>query len=394
VRGLPRQYWLLWSGMLVNRVGGFVLLYLSLYLTEARDLGYALAGLIVGGYGVGGAVGTLLGGVLADRWGRRRTLLLAHFAATGCLAVLTASSWLPALAALTVLLGVFHSMPAPAFVAAIVDVVPDADRPRAFNLQVWAFNLGVSVASLVAPLLAQFGYTLMFALDAFATLVTGFLLFFWVRETKPALATHAHGGLLAPLTDRYFMPFVGLTLLLAILGAQVTTILPLSMRDDGLDKAQYGLVTAYGTALIVLGQLFVPRLIRRWRNGPVLAFANALLALGFAAVAGAGSLAGYLVAATVWTAGSMLAAPPNATVIAELSPAELRARYQGVFFLAFPAANFIAPALGGVGLAHFGDSYWLLCGAVGAVAMLGHLLISPARERRLARQREREPAYS
>jgi hypothetical protein len=30
---------------------------------------------------------------------------------------------------------------------AIVDVVPEADWPRAFNLQVWAFNLGIAVAS-------------------------------------------------------------------------------------------------------------------------------------------------------------------------------------------------------------------------------------------------------
>ena len=37
-------------------------------------------------------------------------------------------------------------------------------------------------------------------------------------------------------------------------------------------------------------------------------------------------LPAYLAAAAVWTVGSMLAAPPNAEVIAELAPAELRAR--------------------------------------------------------------------
>ena len=32
IGGLPRLYWYLWTGMLMNRVGGFVALVLSLYL--------------------------------------------------------------------------------------------------------------------------------------------------------------------------------------------------------------------------------------------------------------------------------------------------------------------------------------------------------------------------
>ena len=46
-------------------------------------------------------------------------------------------------------------MPSPAFVAAIVDVVPAERRSRAFNLQFWAFNLGMAVASLLAGVLAE-----------------------------------------------------------------------------------------------------------------------------------------------------------------------------------------------------------------------------------------------
>jgi hypothetical protein len=35
-------------------------------------------------------------------------------------------------------------MPGPAFVAAIIDLVPAERRSRAFNLQFWAFNLGAA----------------------------------------------------------------------------------------------------------------------------------------------------------------------------------------------------------------------------------------------------------
>ena len=34
--GLPRAFWILFAGTLINRTGGFVLIFLAIYLTEAR----------------------------------------------------------------------------------------------------------------------------------------------------------------------------------------------------------------------------------------------------------------------------------------------------------------------------------------------------------------------
>jgi MFS family permease len=389
IGGLPTTYWYLWTGMFINRVGGFVALFLSLYLTGPRGLSTALAGLVVAAYGVGGVAGVLLGGVLADRWGRRPTLLLAHFGAATIMVGFTLSHAVSAIAGCAVLLGAAHAMPGPAFVAAIVDVVPEPDRTRAFNLQFWAFNLGLAAASLLAGALAEVSFTLLFAVDAGGTLVTALLILWKVRETRPVheqprQERPATGGLRTPLTDRVFLSFVGLTLLLAILSTQMSTMLPLAMRADHLRPSTYGFITAYAGTLIVLGQLFVPKLIGAWRKATVLAGANVLLGIGYGCVAGVDGLAGYVVAATIWTAGSMLAAPPNAAVIAELSPAALRGRYQSVFFLTFPAAGFIAPAAGGVSLQYLGNWHWVICGALGVAAGAGHLLIGPARERRIA----------
>jgi predicted MFS family arabinose efflux permease len=56
---------------------GFAVLFLWLYLTGPRHLSPSAAGVVVGGYGVGATVDTLLGDLLAGGWGRRRTLLSA-----------------------------------------------------------------------------------------------------------------------------------------------------------------------------------------------------------------------------------------------------------------------------------------------------------------------------
>jgi MFS family permease len=390
MRGLPATFWYLWAGILVNRVGGFAVMFLSLYLTGPRHLTPAVAGAVVGTFGIGGAAGTLLGGVLADRWGRRRTMLLGFGAGGAAMLALGFVPVLPLIAVLTALVGVFTTMTGPAEVAAIVDVVPEPDRTRAFNLQFWAFNLGTAAASLIAGLVAQVSFTLLFVIDGSATLVAAFVIFVKVPESLPAVHPEKprDHGLRTVLTDRIFLIFVGLTLIQAVLYTQSSTILPLSMKADHLPPAAYGLVISLGALMIVLGQLFVPALIARHRKGSVLASATALLAVGCGLVAFVDALPGYLVAGFIWTLGEMLAAPPNASVIAELARPTIRGRYQAVFFLTFSLAAFLAPALGGLSFQTFGRWHWLLCLALGLAAAAGHLAASGPRERRVARARE------
>ncbi|WP_436526057.1 MFS transporter [Actinoplanes sp. HUAS TT8] len=362
------------------------MLYLSLYLTAERGAGVALAGLVVGTYGIGGIFGTLTGGVLTDRWGRRPTLLWSHLACSAVLVAIAFSTALPVIAGLCLLLGLTQAMPGPAFVAAITDVVPAGSRLRAFNLQFWAFNLGTAGASLLAGVLARWSYLGLFLLDAASTLITTVIIAWKVPETLGRVAPAKGGspGLRTVFADRIFLAFVGLTILQALLNVQTNTIVPLAMHDDGLGPGDYGLVTALGGALIVVGQLFVPGIIDGRRKDRVLALSMVVMAGGFAMLVAADSLAVYLTAATVWTVGGMLAAPPNAAINSELAPPLLRGRYQAVFFLSFPAASFVAPALGGAGLEFFGSWHWLVVGAVGLLGAGLHLVAGPARERRVA----------
>ena len=69
--GLPRVFWWLWTGSLINRIGGFVVPFMALYLTRERALSPAAAGLVVSTYGLGSALGALAGLLLLARaWAR------------------------------------------------------------------------------------------------------------------------------------------------------------------------------------------------------------------------------------------------------------------------------------------------------------------------------------
>src|SRR5579863_2651422 len=77
---LPRAAWVLFFGTFLNKFGTFVVPFLAIYMTR---LGYspAQAGLPIAAYGIGTLGACLLGGSLADRLGRRKTIVLSMFSA-------------------------------------------------------------------------------------------------------------------------------------------------------------------------------------------------------------------------------------------------------------------------------------------------------------------------
>lgn len=391
--GLPATFWYLWTGTLINRLGSFVLVFLAIYLTTVRGFSEFDAGLVLGLWGAGGAVGTTVGGILADRWGRRPTLLIAHLGAATMMLALGFARELWTVAAGALLLGMFAEAARPAFAAMMTDVVPERDRLRAFSLNYWAINLGFACAAVLAGLAAQVDYLLLFVVNTAATLATAAIVFVKVRETRPVHAHQAHqptgtsrgGGMRDVLADRVFLGFVALNVLVALVFLQHISMLPIAMGQDGLSPATYGSVIALNGVLIVVGQLLIPRLIRGRGRSHVLALAAVIMGVGFGLTAFAHAAWLYAGTVLIWTLGEMLSSPSNATLIAELSPAALRGRYQGVFSLSWQVAGFTAPIAGGFVREQFGNAaLWLGCAAIGGVVAIAQLASGPARERRAA----------
>jgi MFS family permease len=71
---LPRPFWFLWIGTLINRFGYFVIPLLTLYLVRQQGFDPTTAGAVVSAFGAGSLVNQPLGGWLTDRVGRRPTL--------------------------------------------------------------------------------------------------------------------------------------------------------------------------------------------------------------------------------------------------------------------------------------------------------------------------------
>ena len=241
-RGLPHAFWVLFAGTLVNRVGGFVLIFLAIYLTEVRGLTPTQAGAIISAYGLGAIGGGPLGGALSDRIGRRPTLvasLIAGGASMLVLGLVTRTLSLTIAAAAT---GCFTKCiaqwcPRPSPTSSATPIV------RAYGLIYWAVNVGASVASLLGGLIATRSYRALFVADAATTLLFGAILWAALPETRPPRSSPhagARGATRTILGDRLFVAVCALTVAFSTVFFQSFVALPIDVRAHGIFSSGYG----------------------------------------------------------------------------------------------------------------------------------------------------------
>jgi MFS family permease len=376
--GLPRPFWALLVGTFITKAGSFVMPLLFVYLTQSRGLALPVAGAITSLYGAGSLFGALLGGVLADRLGRRFTMLLSLVVGAAFLLVLGLATEVWQLALATFLTGFTADAYRPASQALVADIVPVPLRMKAFGLQYWAINLGFAFASVIGGYMATRSFGALFIGDAATTIVLALIVWRTIPETRPAFSADAKkaqaGSLFTPFTDARYAPFLLLNFLLAILFFQHLSALPDDMKTKGLTTEEFGWTMATNGVLIVLLQPFAIRWAEGYTQARVLAVGALLTGIGFGLTTLATGLPLYALSVAVWTLGEILLAPANASVVAQLSPEHLRGRYQAAFTLTWSAAAMTAPLLGSSLIPAIGHrALWLGCLAIGVVVAATHL---------------------
>ncbi|MEU2425188.1 MFS transporter [Streptomyces sp. NPDC007851] len=378
VSGLPREFWWLWTSTLVNRLGAFVATYMALYLTLDRGYSASYAGLVVSLHGLGGVVSSLGSGVMADRLGRRPTLLVAQGSTAGAVALLGFVQDPVAIAAVAFLVGMASNASRPAVQAMMADIVRPEDRVRAFSLNYWAINLGFAVSSAGAGFVAEVSYRAGFLVEAGMTALCAVLVFLKLPESRPQRTVKEADevSLGTVLRDGRYMAVVGLSFLVALVFQQGSVGLPVAMGEAGFTPADYGLAIAVNGVLIVVLQIPVTRVIEHRDARSLLVVSSLLAGYGFGLTAFAGSVGVFALTVCVWTLAEIVNAPTQTGLVVRLSPTHGRGRYQGMYTLSWSAAALIAPLMSGVVIDRFGAEWlWGLCAVVGTGAAAGYGLL-------------------
>jgi MFS family permease len=368
---LPGPVWVLCAGMFVNRFGSFVLPWLVLWMTR-RGYDPLQAGFAGSAYGVGSLAAALLGGALADRLGRRQTIVVSMFGSGVAMLLLSRAATMPAIVAMAAVAGVFAELYRPAIGALVTDLTPPSQRVTAFAAVRLAINLGITVGPLVAAFLAERAFTLLFVGDAITSIAFGLVaLVALPNVTTPvhAAADTSREGWWASLRrDRPMQ----LTWIASLFGALVymqhLSGLPLQVNAAGLGNPVYGMLLSLNAVLVVALELPLTRWTSRMPRHVAMALGNALVGVGFAITGLPGGVPLLIASVAIWTLGEIAGAPVMSAFVSVMAPDHLRGRYMATFGMSWAFALALAPLLGGALFARDPQLLWGGCLVLGLAA--------------------------
>jgi MFS family permease len=380
LRALPRGAWILFFGTFLNKFGTFVLPFLAIYTTR---LGYtvAQAGLPIAAYGIGTLGACLLGGYLADRLGRRKTIVLSMFSAGISMLCLSQARTLPAIIVLSALAGLTGEFYRPASSALLADLVPAGQRVTAFAAYRMAFNAGWAFGPATAGLLARKSFLWLFVGDAATSLLYGVVA--WFALPAGLRGTRTAGTVVETIrvlrNDHRFRQVVCASLAVGLVFVQAFSTMSLQITHSGFSPATYGLVISLNGLLVVLCELPLTTITKRYPSRRVMALGYLLIGAGFASNALTRTLPLLLLTTAVFTLGEMTSMPVAGAYVADLAPAHQRGLYMGTYGMVWAVAFVAGPSLGLLLFSFSPAALWITCGVLGVVAC-AIILAEPRRQ--------------
>jgi predicted MFS family arabinose efflux permease len=364
-----RNYRLLWTGAFLSSIGTWTQDVALSWLIHTRLGDPFYLGLRAFAADAPLIALMLLGGAVADRFDRRRILLVSNalqmaFAAALLALYLLGQLGIAAILAVAFLTGLAQSQSAPTYQAVITSLVPPREIPKAVALNSLQFNLSRFIGPAIAGLLLARGGTstcLAVNVVSFVAVIVALARIDFPPATpnavKETLARSLKGGFAQMRTSPLLALLTALGAAGSFLGFPLITYLPVIAGDLlGTGAAGYSLLLSSFGAGAIVGALFTAH------RGHVPGRGRALLAAFM--VYGAASLGTVLAArqplamALLFAAGWALVTAFSTlnSLVQENVPEAFRGRILSIYGLAFRGGMPLGSLLAGLAIRSFGPA--------------------------------------
>ena len=375
----PRQFWILILGVFIDRIGGGLMFpFFTLYVTRKFDVGMTEVGLLFGAFSISSVVGSMFGGALTDRLGRKGMMIfgLIASAVTSLLMGLVGSIELFVGTALVV--GLLANAGGPAGQAMVADLLPEEKRAQGFGILRVVANLAITIGPAIGGILAAQSYLLLFICDAVASTITAGIVALAIRETRPTpregepeeTMAQTFAGYRDVLRDVTYVLFMGACVLMVLVYMQMNTTLSVYLRDTHSVLEQgFGYIISLNAGMVVLFQFAITRWIARYRPLIIMTVGTLLYAIGFGMYGFVSAYVSFMAAMVIITIGEMMTVPTSQALVAQLAPEDMRGRYMAVFGFTWVIPSALGPLLAGLIMDNADPRWvWYAAGLVGLVA--------------------------
>jgi MFS family permease len=382
----PRQFWVVVGVSFIDKVGGtLVFPFFALYVTQKFHVGMTEAGIVLGIIAFFGFIGSMIGGALTDRFGRRKPILFGLvFSALSSLTLGFANSF-GLLYPLAVLIGLLSDVGGPAHGAMIADILPERQRQEGFGILRVAGNTAWIIGPTVGGFVASRSFLAVFIMDAAVSCLVALLFYLLMPETKPSGGTEHHEGSLfatfrnyrIALNDAPFLAFLAAATLMGLVYIQMYNSLSVFLRDvHGVPPQRYGLLLTISAITVILFQFRTLRAINTQPKFLMMAVGTLLYMVGFGMFAVVAAYWLFAAAVVIITAGEMIVVPIGQALASTFAPAQMRGRYMAVYDLTGKVPATFGPAAAGVVLDHFNPVLlWYIGGVFCAISAMGFYML-------------------
>ncbi len=385
-REFPALFWVVVVVRFIDGIGGTLLFpFFALYITQKFGVGMTEAGILLGISSLFGLIGSMIGGALTDKFGRKRLILFGLvFSALSTLTIAFVTR-IGLMYPLSMFIGLLSNIAHPAHDAMIADILPEAKRSEGFGILRVVGNLAWIIGPTIGGFVANINFFYLFVIDSVMSCLVALIIFRTIPETKPE--PHAHqptqtfwqtlAGYLDVSKDRAFLAFIIAQILMLLVYQQMYSTLSVYLRDvHGISSQGYGFLMTSSAITVVLFQFWVSRLIKRQPPFLMMALGALFYMIGFVLF---GFVAAYLLFVlniVIITIGEMIVVPTSQTLAANFAPEDMRGRYMAAFGLSWAIPSTIGPGAAGYLLDHFNPNLlWYLGGALCALSALGYYLL-------------------
>ena len=376
-----RNFRIFWIGQAVSLTGSWVQIVAQGWLALELSNDAFIVGVVSAAGSFPVLVFSLYGGVIADRYDKRKVVMIGQ----GLLAFEAALLWwfvvsdtitIPWLLALATFAGVVSAFEIPARQALLIELVVRDDLMDAIALNTSAFNLArILGPSIAAAVIASAGLAWCFGLNAisFSAVLAGLFMLRlppYVRPVdRPSPIAGLKEGIAYMLGTKEIIVVMRMVAVFSVFGVPYLTLMPVFAREAlGVGASGYGLLMSATGIGALSGALFLAAVGGRIRRGRL--FAMASLAFPMTVLALSATAQPPVAAFVVLLAGLFMilqTALANG-ILQAVVPDELRGRVMAAYVVVYVGFAPIGSFVGGA-LARAVGIEWTLAGG-GAVMLL------------------------
>jgi MFS family permease len=351
---------------------GFTAPFLFVYASRVRGLGDGTAGAVLAVFAAVAVAVLPFTGRVIDRRGPMPVAFAGSALGMAGALGFGISQSAPSMLASSALMGAGVAVLQPALATMIVSCSTTVTRSRAFATQFFLNNLGLGVGGLLGGLMVDehrpATFTLLFVIEAAMFVVLAVVLATvrlpQLRGSDSDVAHPAAGrdsvsdGWSVLLRDRsmVLLCVLGFVLFFACYGQFESGLSAYAVEVTRISTSTLGVALAANTAVIVLAQYGVLRLVERRRRSRVVALVGVIWAVAWVAAGASGLVQGTQAAATalliatyaLFGVGETMLSPTVAPLVADLAPGRRVGQYNSAFALMKQLALAVGPAVGGL----------------------------------------------